>query len=255
MTDNDERPRGANFGKKYDMSFSRSKDAIRDKLISYARDYEAKYGAGFPSFELDIIPPPTLREMVERAIRRHIDDDEIEAGARQAELETGAIREKLIAFGPPGLTSSAAPAPLHRRHREGNRPAARFEDAVRFAAKVLAGPSRFAWTLRCRRCKRPLDQPRPEFNWLCIRCLETEQNPPQPQRALKRTVRAIRWAPTSSVSPNGWSTSTARRLMSARPCSGSSPTDPTQTLLDPPGQRQRPGPTSRAHILDRSRGY
>jgi hypothetical protein len=30
------------------------------------KGYEAKYGEGFPSFELDIIPPPRLREMVER---------------------------------------------------------------------------------------------------------------------------------------------------------------------------------------------
>jgi hypothetical protein len=57
--------------------------------------YEAKYGADFPSFELDIIPPSTLREMVRDAIRRHMSDDEIEAAARQAESEANEIRSKL----------------------------------------------------------------------------------------------------------------------------------------------------------------
>jgi hypothetical protein len=57
--------------------------------------YGAKYGVGFPSFELDIIPPPTLREMVEAAILRHIGADEIEAAERRASRQAGEIRRRL----------------------------------------------------------------------------------------------------------------------------------------------------------------
>jgi hypothetical protein len=48
-----------------------------------------------PSFELDIIPPPALREMVQAAIRRHVGDDEIEAAARCAHRQAAEIRGKL----------------------------------------------------------------------------------------------------------------------------------------------------------------
>jgi hypothetical protein len=57
--------------------------------------YEAKYGVGFPSFELDILPPPVLRGMVEEAIHRHIDDDEIKELVRLAQWDVAEVRRKL----------------------------------------------------------------------------------------------------------------------------------------------------------------
>jgi hypothetical protein len=57
--------------------------------------YVAKYGAGFPSFELDIIPPPVLRQIVQDAIRRHISDAEIEAGNRRARRQARDITRTL----------------------------------------------------------------------------------------------------------------------------------------------------------------
>jgi hypothetical protein len=37
--------------------------------------FESKYGDGFPSFELDIIPPPVLRGIVQAAIEKNISSE------------------------------------------------------------------------------------------------------------------------------------------------------------------------------------
>jgi hypothetical protein len=79
----DERRRLAEFGRETKRSDPRVKG------------YEAKYGAGFESFELDIIPPPMLRAIVLGAIRRHIADEEIEACEREARRQVEEIRGML----------------------------------------------------------------------------------------------------------------------------------------------------------------
>jgi hypothetical protein len=57
--------------------------------------YERKYGDGFPSFELDIIQPLMLRQMVRDAIERHISVGEVEEAARLAAEQADAIRVAL----------------------------------------------------------------------------------------------------------------------------------------------------------------